>query len=163
MRPRRASTRGSSLCFDGSSKKAVRAVPRRKRAETALRIEQRLGSHPRTEVRRQCLVSANEPRAGMRGQRRGDHLLVFLRLERTGGIHEPSAGRELRQAVAHERFLFFRQRAQIVWPEPPADFRIPRQRSRPGAGRIYKNPIKPGGKRKRLRSIQRHKVHDFRP
>ncbi len=77
-------------------------------------------------------------------QRGGDHLLILFRLKRTGGIDQPSSGRDVAHGSAQDGDLARLQIVKVFRLELPFDFRVARQRPRAGARDIGENAVEVG-------------------
>jgi len=95
--------------FNGDGEKTIGGMERRESAEITVGVEQTAGFGVRGEMRNERRLGTDHTRARM-GQQRGNDLLVFLRLERAGGIYEAATGSELGQTAERQGFLFFGQR-----------------------------------------------------
>ena len=75
------------------------------------------------------------------------HLFIFFGLERTGGVHELSAKRQVGCGVAQNFNLEPMKFVELVRLQAPTNFGMPRQGARPGTGCVHQNPIKIRGER----------------
>ena len=88
-----------------------------------------------------------------------DDGFVFLRLERTRGIHQPPVCRQMRESISEQECLTVMQILQVFGAELPPNFWVPGKRASAGAGDIDQNAIERAFERKRLRSVQDDSLH----
>ena len=86
--------------------------------------------------------------------RPGDHVFVLFRLQRAGGIDQPSAGLQMRRAPCSSilRWLVWKARQILTACSRHLISGIARQRAGAGARRVDQNTIELDAKRQRLRS-----------
>src|ERR1039458_781714 len=79
----------------------------------------------------------------------GDHGFILFRLERTGGIHQQSAGREGRARIAQQRGLAAMEIVEMGGRKPPLDFGVTAEGASAGAGNVEQDAVEWARERKR--------------
>src|ERR1022692_3473216 len=147
--------------------RSTRAMSSAKRAKSADRIEgtisiiYRLRRFYHTGVETVPGVAPRNPVYALGSQRlwyRQSDVLIFLGFERTGCVHQHSAGGEHGERVGEQRRLAGAQVVEIFRFEPPLDFRIAAQRPGAGAGRIHQDAVERAREGQRTGAVEDHQV-----
>ena len=146
--------------FDDRGKESIRPMLRRKSPKEAVRANNALCAHGFLQ---EALDGApwigDLESVSQRAQHFADNEFILLRFERTSGIHQPPARRQMRKRVSQQARLAFMQIAKIFGAELPSNLRVPGERARAGAGNIDQNAFERAFEWKRLRSVQDDRLH----